>query len=38
MQFEWDESKNQENQAKHGLDFQTAALVFRDPRILKWAR
>ena len=34
MQFEWDESKNQANQAKHGLDFQTAALVFRDPRIL----
>jgi uncharacterized protein len=34
MQFEWDENKNQANWARHGLDFQTAALVFRDPHVL----
>jgi uncharacterized DUF497 family protein len=34
MQFEWNEDKNQANRARHGLDFQTAALVFRDPHVL----
>jgi uncharacterized DUF497 family protein len=29
--FEWDEAKNAENYAKHGVDFETARLVFRDP-------
>lgn len=29
--FEWDEAKNQSNQRKHGLSFQEAAEVFRDP-------
>jgi hypothetical protein len=28
--FEWDENKNQANRAKHGISFETAALVFED--------
>jgi uncharacterized protein len=31
MRFEWDESKNLANQEKHGLSFETASEVFRDP-------
>jgi hypothetical protein len=31
MRFEWDERKNRANQRKHGIDFQTACLVFDDP-------
>ncbi len=27
---EWDENKNQQNIKKHGISFQTAALVFAD--------
>jgi len=34
MLFEWDRRKEQANVAKHGLDFRTAALVFRDPDVL----
>ena len=34
MQFEWDERNNKINLAKHGLSFETATLVFRDPDIL----
>ncbi len=30
MQFEWDEDKERNNIAKHGIDFSTAALVFGD--------
>jgi uncharacterized DUF497 family protein len=29
--FEWDEGKNQINQAKHGLRFELAVEVFDDP-------
>ena len=29
--FEWDEAKNESNQAKHGIDFETTQLVFDDP-------
>lgn len=29
MEFEWDENKNQRNQAKHGINFEEAALIFR---------
>jgi uncharacterized DUF497 family protein len=29
--FEWDEAKAAENYAKHGVSFETAALVFNDP-------
>lgn len=31
MQFEWDPAKATENLAKHGISFQEAATVFRDP-------
>ncbi|RME31135.1 MAG: BrnT family toxin [Candidatus Zixiibacteriota bacterium] len=30
--FEWDEKKEQANIAKHGVDFETAARAFDDPR------
>ena len=33
MRFEWDEAKERANIAKHGLNFQTAALVFLDPNL-----
>ncbi len=31
MQFEWDSEKDKINQAKHGIKFQTAKLIFNDP-------
>lgn len=31
MYFVWDESKNQTNQRKHRVSFETARLVFDDP-------
>ena len=31
IRFEWDEAKNLLNQRKHGLSFEEAAQVFRDP-------
>ena len=31
IRFEWDEEKNKINQKKHGIDFETARLVFDDP-------
>ncbi|OGT39040.1 MAG: hypothetical protein A3E81_05885 [Gammaproteobacteria bacterium RIFCSPHIGHO2_12_FULL_36_30] len=34
MLFEWDEHKNRINQAKHGIDFELASLVFLDPDLL----
>ena len=34
MYFEWDERKNGANLAKHGLSFETAALVFDDPNAI----
>ena len=34
MRFEWDESKNEANQQKHGVTFEFAALVFDDPNCL----
>ena len=30
LTFVWDEDKNQRNIRKHGIDFETAALVFND--------
>ena len=30
MKFEWDEDKNKLNYKKHGIDFETAMLVFND--------
>jgi uncharacterized DUF497 family protein len=35
MRFEWDERKSRINQSKHdGLDFETEARVFNDPKIV----
>ena len=31
MRIEWDRAKNEINQARHGIDFETAQLVFDDP-------
>ncbi len=31
LRFEWDKAKNETNKAKHGIDFETAQLVFDDP-------
>jgi uncharacterized DUF497 family protein len=31
LQFEWDDRKNRANEKKHGVDFETAQLVFDDP-------
>ena len=31
MTFEWDETKNRRNRAKHGVSFEAATLVFDDP-------
>lgn len=31
LQFEWDDRKNSVNEKKHGVDFETAQLVFDDP-------
>ena len=36
MRFEWDESKNHRNVAKHGIRFETAKLVFDDPHALSF--
>jgi len=32
MEFVWDEQKSRRNLAKHGVSFETAKLVFDDPR------
>jgi hypothetical protein len=31
MQFEWDENKNTLNKTKHGVSFEKAQSVFKDP-------
>ncbi len=31
MKFEWDENKNKSNRKKHGIDFNDAKEVFKDP-------
>jgi hypothetical protein len=31
MRFEYDQRKNRQNLAKHGVDFETAQFVFEDP-------
>jgi uncharacterized DUF497 family protein len=31
VRAEWDRAKNEINQRKHGIDFETAQLVFDDP-------
>ncbi len=32
VHFEWDDGKNRENQAKHGVSFDLAQCAFSDPR------
>ena len=32
--FEWDENKNKENQAKHGVSFEEAQYAFADPHMI----
>jgi len=32
--FEWDENKNRENQAKHGVSFEQAQYAFADPNLI----
>ena len=34
MRFEWDEKKNLANRRKHKVSFETATLVFEDPRAI----
>ena len=34
MRFEWNQTKNRSNQAKHGVSFEMSALVFSDPFLL----
>ncbi len=31
VRLEWDEAKNLANQRRHGVSFEAAGLVFRDP-------
>jgi len=33
IRFEWDQAKNLKNQRKHGLSFEEAIQVFRDPLV-----
>ncbi len=35
LKFEWDEEKNQMNQRKHGISFETAAYVFEDENYIE---
>ena len=34
IRFEWDQGKNLKNQRKHGLSFEEAIQVFRDPLVI----
>ncbi len=36
IRFEWDEAKNRSNTKKHGIDFETAQLVFDDPHCISF--
>ena len=36
LKFEWDAGKNRVNQAKHKIDFKTAALVFGDENRIEY--
>jgi uncharacterized DUF497 family protein len=37
IQFEWDEIKAADNARKHGVTFEVASTVFRDPQLLTTA-
>jgi uncharacterized protein len=36
MDFEWDNTKEQANRKKHGIDFRTAVRVFLDPHVIEF--
>jgi uncharacterized DUF497 family protein len=36
MLFAWDEAKDRINKRKHGVSFETAALIFDDPRAVSY--
>jgi uncharacterized DUF497 family protein len=37
LRFEWNEGKNEtNNKRKHGISFETAALIFEDPNRLEF--
>jgi uncharacterized protein len=36
IRFEWHEAKNRSNKRKHGIDFETAQLVFDDPHCISF--
>jgi uncharacterized DUF497 family protein len=36
FQFEWDPAKNLSNHRKHGVSFEIAAQVFRNPLYISW--
>ncbi len=36
IRFEWDEEKDRINQQKHGISFEEAILVFRDPTLVMY--
>lgn len=36
LSFSWDERKNQENQAKHGVSFEEAKTVFFDENAMQY--
>jgi uncharacterized protein len=36
IRFEWHEAKNQSNNKKHGIDFETAQFVFDDPHCISF--
>jgi uncharacterized DUF497 family protein len=35
LKFVWDENKNMENLRKHGIGFNTAIFVFKDPNYVR---
>ncbi|MGP1349098.1 MAG: BrnT family toxin [Stomatobaculum sp.] len=35
MIFEWDEEKNSTNKKKHGISFETASYIFKDPHYIE---
>jgi uncharacterized DUF497 family protein len=34
MRFEWDDKKNRANRQKHGISFEEASTIFKDPRLV----
>lgn len=36
LEFEWDDEKDKRNRAKHGIGFEEAQAVFRDPFALEF--